>query len=295
MLSTYCTAIENRAIADRIHTTFKLHVTTTGRLSSSEPNIQNIPREPRWKRMYCARTGYVLIEGDYNAAELRMLAALSGDKFLTGVFLDDKRILHDEVSVAMYGPNFNAYQRIRAKAINFGIPYGREAYSVAIEFDMPEGEAQRLIDAWFARAPEAAKFLKIQRSAPAQGKTLITVFGRKRRPGVVSAERLKGLMNEFANFHMQSPISDFTLHSALRIQPQIRLLGGSIVNLIHDSILTEVPNSPEVVAAAGRIVKTEMELVPTMWIQTPIRFKVDLKQGTHWGLLKDLDKIRKVA
>jgi len=285
MLSTYVTAIEERAIDDRIHTTYKLHVTTTGRLSSSEPNIQNIPREARFKRMYRARPGYVLIEGDYNSAELRMLAALSGDRFLTGVFLDDKRNLHDEVAVAMYGLSWTDYQRIRAKAINFGIPYGREAFSVAQEFDMPEREAQRLIDAWFARAPEAAKFLKRCRSAPSRGAALVTVFGRKRRPGVVSPERIKGLMNEFANFHMQSPISDFTIHSAMEMKGDLARWGAHTVNLIHDSILSEVPDDPEAIQAASNIVRDTMENVPTKWIKTPIRFKVDLKRGTHWGLL----------
>jgi len=289
MLSTYVQAIEVRALEDRIHTTFKLHATTTGRLSSSEPNIQNIPRGARWRRMYCARPGYVLIEADYNSAELRMLAVLSQDAFLTGVFLDGKRNLHDEVSIAMYGVNFDIDQRIRAKAINFGIPYGREAFSVAQEFDISGREAQRLIDAWFERAPEAALFLKKCRRAPLQGKTLITVFGRKRRPGVVSSERQHSLQNEFANFHMQSPISDFTLHSALDLIDPLEELGAGIVNLVHDSLLIECPNNPEAIGQVKLMAKTVMEHVPTQWINTPIKFAVDLKVGTHWGLLEKAD------
>ena len=287
MLSTYVVAIERLAIDGVIHTSFKQHVTPTGRLSSSEPNIQNIPRMSRLKRMYRARIGMKLLEGDYNSAELRMLAVLSQDRFLTEVFLDDKRNLHDEVSVSMYGPNWTQDQRIRAKAVNFGIPYGREAFSIAEEYDMETPEAQRLIDAWFARAPEAAAFLKKARSAPSQGRTLITVFGRKRRPGVVSAERAHGLMNEFANFNMQSPISDFTLHSGIKMLPRLRKEGAMIVNLIHDSVLIEFPDdSREREQQVAGIVKETMENVPKLWITTPIVFRVDIKVGTHWGLLQ---------
>jgi uracil-DNA glycosylase family 4 len=285
ILGTYIVAIEREAINDRVHTNFKLHASTTGRLSSSEPNIQNIPRDPRWKRMYRARPGYVFVEGDYNSAELRMLAALSGDEFLMGVFLDDRRNLHDEVSVAMYGPHFDADQRIRAKAINFGIPYGREAYSVSVEFDMPLKEAQRLIDAWFARAPGAAKFLKVQAQAASTGKTLVTVFGRKRRPGVVSYERVHSLQNEFRNFHMQSPITDFTLHAGMRMLPRLKKEGAHIVNLVHDSSVTECPgDSKDRIQQVAGIVKETMEAIPKEWIVTPIQFKVDIKLGTHWGL-----------
>lgn len=286
MLSTYVLAIEERALDDRIHTTFKLHATTTGRLSSSEPNIQNIPRGPRWRRMYRSRPGYVLLEFDYNSAELRMLAALSQDEFLTGIFLDGTRSLHDEVAIAMYGNGFNADQRIRAKAINFGIPYGREAFSIAQEFDMPGMEAQRLIDAWFARAPQAAAFLKRCRQAPLRGSTLVTVFGRKRRPGVVSSERMHSLQNEFANFHMQSPISDFTLHSAIRLVPALKRRGAMIVNLVHDSLIIECPDDAGTIKEVSLLTKTTMEEVPTEWIDTPITFLVDPKIGTHWGLLK---------
>lgn len=292
MLSTYVGAIEKRSENGIIHTTYKLHVTPTGRLSSSEPNIQNIPREPRFRRMYRARPGHILLESDYNSAELRMLAALSGDEFLLGVFLDDKRNLHDEVTEAMYGPNWrdNPDFRIRGKAINFGIPYGRDAFSIAMEFDISGSEAQRLIDAWFRRAPGAEKFLNHSARVAANGGSLITMFGRKRRSGVVSAERLDGLQNEFKNFHMQSPISDFTLHSAMEMQDQMEDdFSSHIVNLIHDSTLTEVPDDLDAIIPAAKLAKETMENVPKRWIDTPVLFKVDQKVGTNWGMGQDFE------
>ena len=290
MRATYVVAIEKRVVNGRIHTIFKLHITPTGRLSSSEPNIQNIPRGSRWKRMYCAPKGRRLIEADYNSAELRGLAAISGDKLLTEIFLDDKRNLHDEVSIEMYGTGFTEDQRIRAKAINFGIPYGREAFSIATEFDMPAEEAQELIDKWLARFPEAAKYLKWARSRPQAGEPLITVFGRKRRPGVVSPERLHGLKNEFANFGMQSIITDFNAHSAMRSHKefQARKLDAHCVNLVHDSQLVEICDDDDVQAEVCEIMKRNMEQVPRDWLDTPITFRADFKVGTHWGLLKKL-------
>lgn len=287
-LSTYVVAIENKHINGRIHTTFKLHITPTGRLSSSEPNIQNIPRDSRWKRMYRAPKGRVIVEADYNTAELRALAALSGDAVLTAIFMDDKRNLHDEVATDMYGPNFDADQRIRAKAINFGIPYGREAFSIAEEFDIEPEEAQRLIDAWMARFPEAAKFIAWARSRPMANEALVSVFGRKRRPGIVSGERLHGLMNEFANFSFQTLITDFNMHSAMRMHADLKKCGAHLCNLVHDSALTECPDKEPIIRDVRDIMQYYMEGTPKLWLETPIIFKADFKVGTHWGMLHKL-------
>lgn len=281
--STYVKAIYKHIYPDgRIHSTYNHAGTKTGRLASSDPNLQNIPRDSRIRRMYCAPPGKILKEGDYNTAELRALAALSGDEFLTGIFLDDKRNLHDEVSIAMYGPNFTPDQRIRAKAINFGIPYGREAFSIAEEFEISRQEAQRLIDAWFERAPQAAAFIEKCRAAPENGQTLMNCIGRKRRPGVVSPEQLKGLKNEFANFFMQSTINEFTLQSAIRLTPELKKLGAIIVNLVHDSILVEC--DPSVEQEVEQLMKYHMEETPKGLLDTPILFKVDFKRMQNWGM-----------
>lgn len=288
MLSTYVTAIQELAVDDIIHTTFQQYITTTGRPSSKEPNILNIPREARWRRMYRARDRHVLLEADYNTAELRGLAVLSGDEELTKIFLDGTRNLHDEVSVEMYGAQFTQDQRIRAKAINFGIPYGRTAHSVADEHNITEVEAQRLIDRWFATFPGAHRFIMKCRAAPLRGQSLITPFGRKRRPGLVTRERLSGLQNEFSNFYMQSIFSnDFTMHAAMAMEEELLSLGTHVVNIPYDSIVLEVPEDPAVVRESARLLSHYMVHVPTLWIKTPIRFIVDMKVGTHWGLLKE--------
>ena len=94
-------------------------------------------------------------------------------------------------------------------------------------------------------------------------------------------------MNEFSNFHMQSPISDFTCLSAGLMHPRLKKEGAHLVNLIHDSALAEYPDdSQERGQQVAGIMKECMEKEPTKWIKTPIQFKVDMKNGTHWGLLK---------
>lgn len=276
----------------RVHSSYDPCRTTTGRLGSSEPNLQNIPRDPLLRSMYRSSLDLgeerVIVEGDYNTAELRALAALSGDEVLIAIFADPSRSLHDEVATKMYGEGFTGDQRIRAKAINFGIPYGREAFSIALEFDILTAEAQRLIDEWFLQFPQAAEFIAKCRKAPSAGQTLITAFGRKRRPGVVTPENLKDLQNEFANYFMQSTINDFTLQAACAMEAELDALGAYIVNPVHDALLVDSPK--RYWREVREVMKKHMEGVPKLWIKTPVEFKVDFKIGTNWGLLTKEEK-----
>lgn len=304
-LSTYIKPLPDlRDYRGRVHTTFNLGRTSTGRLSSSEPNIQNIPRLAHLRAMYGSEPGKIVIENDYDTAELRMLAALSMDTELTDIFVTNRVNLHDKVSREMYGENFTGDQRIRAKAINFGIPYGREAFSIAEEFDITPQEAQRLIDTWFATFPGAENFIRRCREAPTKGLTLVNAFGRKRRPGVVAPELMKAMQNEFANFFMQSTISEFTLHSAMvlmgvdcgikydaRVMKWFGFLpkiDACIVNLIHDALLTETLEKyrDEVIFAVAEV----MSGVPRKWIDTEIIFSTEAKFGTNWGMLTKVKK-----
>lgn len=108
-------------VTKRVHSTFKLHGTETGRLSSSDPNIHNIPRESKIKNIFIADDNYILFQADYSQAELRVLAVESGDPWLQNVYLSGSD-LHDQMSLQLYGENFTKEQRVRAKAVNFGIP-----------------------------------------------------------------------------------------------------------------------------------------------------------------------------
>lgn len=281
--ATYIAGFLNRIASDgRVHTTYSLHVTTTGRLSSRNPNVQNIPKEkPLVRNMVQAPPGKILMEADYKGAELRVLALLSGDVWMRQVFAEG-RDLHTEVEQALNIP------RIKAKTLNFGIPYGRTAYSIAEEFNMSEAEAQKMIDDWFARAPQAATYLKECDAAVVRGETLISPFGRKRRFGLVSSGNLEELQREARNFRIQGVASDLTLLSGMRLEPRLKPYNAMIINLIHDAILFELPEDPEIIKRVAKIVRETMMQVPFDELSSDIPFEVDIKVGHAWGSLEEL-------
>ncbi len=289
-LSTYIIGIADRLGPDgRIHTTFNLHGTVTGRLSSRDPNIQNQPKKrPKVRTVFQATPGMRLIEADYKGAELRVLAHMSGDDFLKGCFIAG-RDLHSEVATAFFGPNFTHEDRMKAKTVNFGIPYGRSEFSLAEAFNMSRAEAQDLIDKWFARAPKAQIYLQNCADAVLQGRTLTTPFGRKRRFGLVSKDTLHGLQNEARNFTIQSVSSDLTLLSAMTCENRIAELGGGVLNLVHDSILVEVPDSPEVVEHAIAAMNAAMTTVPQKYLNTEVPFVAEFSTGYQWGDLQEVE------
>lgn len=276
---TYVKGVKKRIKGDgRVHSTFNVHGTVTGRLSSSDPNIQNVPKKMR--KIYHAPPGHVLVEADYKSAELRTLAYVSGDKFLSDVFKKG-RDLHTEVQNAL------GIERIKAKTINFGIAYGRTAHSIAATFNITEQEAQKMIDDWFARAPEAHKYLTSCDKAAINGEVLTTPLGRKRRFGLVTNTNVDDLQNEARNFRIQSIASDMTLLSGIRLQPKLEQYKAHVINLVHDSTLTECPieHKDQVVKL---IVQTMMD-TPWEVLNTPIPFEVDVKVGYSWGEMEEID------
>jgi len=286
VITTYILGVQKRIAGDgRIHSTYLIHGTTTGRLSSRNPNMQNIPRDPTIRNVFQAPPRSTLIEFDYSQVELRILTVFSKDRFLEGVFYDG-RDLHDEVSIALFGANFTKEQRIRAKFLNFGIAYGRGAKSIHEEFGMPMEEAQRMIRDWFRRAPEAAQYIDESRRAPQEGRRLSTPFGRRRRFNLVTRDNLVPVQNEAVNFAIQSTASDLTLLSAIRMRSRlVKEWGAHITNLVHDSILIEVPDIADI-GAMSAYVKQVMSELPQTILHTDVPFVVDASMGTRWGDFK---------
>lgn len=287
-LSTYTTGIENRLYQGCIHSTLLLHGTKTGRLASRNPNVQNIPREKRIRNLFKCRDRRLLLKTDLNQAELRVLAVLSGDRYLLELFRDNTRNLHDEMVEFLFGMGWNEEQRMRAKAVNFGIPYGRKAISLALEFGHKEHETQRWIDDWFDRAPGAKIFIDKCRDAPLQQQNIVTPFGRKRRFGVVSRENVDELQNEASNFPIQGPASDITLHAAMNTDDELESMDVHIINLVHDEILSDVPDL-ETAIIADEIITTAVQRAAEKWLSTDLPFPTNSGIGTHWGNLKDLE------
>ena len=290
---------------NRVHTSFLLHGSATGRLASRNPNMQNQPRGPRIRNQFIAPEGRMFMATDLSQAELRCLATLSKDKTLCAIYQQDGVSLHKEVSVELWGDDWKdrygldepgnpiydeAYEEyMRTKALNFGIVYGREAPSIAEEFSVTIREAQAWIDKWSDRFPDAWDFIQRCRRAPLRGQNITTTFGRRKRAGVAHRDKIRDLQNEAANFPHQSIASDITLVSAINVEDWLRKRDIKIVNLIHDDILQELPLDFDLFMEAATHVCDQMRQTPIDWGMNVVPFKSDPKIGFRWGNMKEVD------
>ena len=268
LLSTYINGmLKHIESDDRIHSTFLLHGTVTGRLSSRSPNLQNIPRESPIKSFFQAPEGYTFVEVDISQGELRVLAHLSKDEYLTNGLSDPKKSIHRIVAEDKFGPNYTGAQYVRTKNLNFGLVYGRGANSIAQEFNETIKETQKWIDIWFESMPEVKEFLKLMSAVARKGGTIVSPFGRRRR--FSSVPYMNGLKkieaeNEGKNFLPQNICSDIMLLAAIRAQEVFDddsfFEDTHIVNLVHDSGLVETPT---------RCVKQVQEVMEEMYQEDP--------------------------
>ena len=272
--------IKNVESDNRAHPNFLIHGTRTSRLACRNPNLQNVP--PKMRPMFKAKEGYILLDVDYSQAELRTLATLSGDPALIAIFCDTNRSIHKEVAIEKFGPDYTPAQYVRAKGYNFGIVYGRTCFSIAEEFDITTKQAQQEIDDWFKQFPIAHKLIKNCRNAPAKMQTLVTKFGNKCRPGLVTDFNLREVQNEFANFPHQATASNCTLHAAMKSDSELKALNAQIINLVHDSIIIELPDNKETINKTIEIMKRNMMQVPIDWGLDKVPFLVDYKLCYQW-------------
>lgn len=294
-LSTFVTPIRNKTESDgRMHTTFKLHGTTTGRLSSNKPNMQNIPRDKNIRGQFIASPGNALLEVDLAQAELRMLACLSGDQAMIDIF-NSGISLHDEVAEYLFGKGFNKEQKMIAKNINFGIVYGISAAGLREQVEMgamqlggnihvTKKEAESWINGWYDRFPEAKVFIDKCRAAPVKGQTLVSAFGRKRRFGVVGFERLHNLQNEAANFPHQSGAHEITLLSGIELSPGLELdYDAYVVNEVHDCLVNDLPDDMSIIVPVAIRAMETLQRIPVEWGLTEVPFKAEAEIGYAWG------------
>lgn len=290
-MDTYVQGFRDLLAPDgRIHGTYNLHGTETGRLSSSDPNMQNIPRDKTIKNLIVAEDGYKFVQLDYSQAELRVLAYLSKDEFLTGVYVRDED-LHAAVATSMFGPDFTKEQRVQAKTINFGIAYGRGPKSLQDTFKIPFSEAQDLINNWFSQMPKVKKWISEQRGLVYKNITPETPLGRQRH-FVVTYEGLNHIQNEYVNFPIQSIASDMTLLSlceltrwiqANNLEDEVR-----IVLNVHDSIVLEVLDNQELIDRVAAEAIQVMSDIPREYLEDlQLPFKADAEVGYSWGCMSE--------
>lgn len=293
-LKTYVYGLWERMDSDGIiHCEFKLHGTETGRLSSANPNMQNIPRNSSIKSLFISRPGYLLLQLDYSQAELRTLAYISGDEKLIECYREG-RDLHGEMQKQLFGDKFDPHdkeQRNIAKTINFGIPYGRTAHGMARKLRLSMPDARRYLANWFAGAPRVKDFIeKCHEMALKDPQDVYyTVFGRARHY-YVTPDSINHVKNQSVNFPISSTANDLTIFSLCEICKYIKEQGLDAypINTVHDSIIIEV--HPKDVKQLAEKCQEIMATVPQKYLPNlTLPFKADAEIGTCYGDLAEPD------
>lgn len=287
LISTYIEALPKLMATDgRIHTTFNQDVTSTGRLSSTNPNLQNIPVRTelgrKIRQAFVPSDGKVFVGADYSQFELRLAAVLAGDEKLIEDFNSDIDI-HAKTATETYGISIDEVsksQRRAAKVINFGVLYGMSPHGLAAATGMSFTEAKKFIDHYFeVRKPIRQYLDKILTQAREQG-FVETYFGRRRpTPDVKSSNFMVRSSAERAamNMPIQGTEADLMKLAMIRLEDKLSGLADAILQ-VHDSILVEC--KPEDIQKVSEIMKAEMEGVCP---ELPIKLKVDVGTGVNWG------------
>lgn len=273
---------------DRIHTTFNQDVAATGRLSSTDPNLQNIPVRTdlgrRIREAFVPEKGNVLIGADYSQFELRLAAVLAGDKELIDDFNGDVDI-HTKTAAQVYGVamgDVTKAQRRDAKVINFGVLYGMSPHGLSVATGMSLGEAKTFIDHYFElRAPIRKYIDDTLQKASTEG-YVETFHGRRRpTPDVNSSNFMvrEGAKRQAANMPIQGTEADLMKLAMIQVEEKLKGLGEQILQ-IHDSVLVEAPKKNA--DAIATILRETMENIAP---ELPVKLKVDVGIGENWGEL----------
>ncbi len=289
LLSTYIMPLPELADTnDRIHTTYNQNVTATGRLSSTNPNLQNIPvRTEEGRRIrtgFVAGEGKVLVSADYSQFELRLAAALAGDQALIEDFNQDIDI-HTKTASEAFGvpmPEVTKLQRRAAKVINFGILYGMSVRGLSEAADMSYDDAKQFIENYFELRKPIKEYLeRILEQARTRG-YVETLFGRRRpTPDVKSSNFLvrTGAERAAQNMPIQGTEADLMKRAMIRVA-KVLPAGAEMIVQVHDSVIVECDQGAE--TEVGKILKQEMESVAP---ELPVKLKVDISTGINWGEL----------
>ncbi len=290
--STYLEALPKQVDTrdGRVHTTFNQTGAATGRLSSTNPNLQNIPvrgelgRQIR-RAFVPGAEGQVLLVADYSQIELRILAHLSGDEGLREAFATDRDI-HTSTAARVFGlpeESVDPSLRSRAKMVNYGLAYGMNAYGLASRLDIAPDEAQEILDAYFASFPQIREYLDRQvAKAAAEGFTE-TLLGRRRYIPELQASnpRVRDMGRRMAlNAPIQGSAADvfkvgmIRVGRALDAAPQ---LDCRMLLTVHDELVFEVPE--EHVEEAAAVVKHEMESA----FDLEVKLRADIGWGKNWS------------
>jgi DNA polymerase-1 len=273
--------------ASRVHTTFMAAATATGRLSSVNPNLQNIPIRTELGReiraAFISAPGTALLSADYSQIELRLLAHFSGDPLLVHAYQNNEDI-HTLTASEVFGvpaAQMDKQTRNRAKAVNFGIVYGISPFGLAAQLGIPQAEARAYIDRYFARYAGVHAFIERTLEQTRREGCVRTLFGRVRPiPDIESRNpNQRGFAERTAiNTPLQGTAADLIKLAMIAIDRQLteRALKTRMVLQVHDELLFEVP--AEEAAEVEALVRAEMEGV----VKLDVPFVADLAFGPNW-------------
>ncbi|HIE1309715.1 TPA: DNA polymerase I [Serratia marcescens] len=275
-------------VSGRVHTSYHQAVTATGRLSSSDPNLQNIPvrndEGRRIRQAFIAPEGYRIVAADYSQIELRIMAHLSQDEGLLKAFAEGKDI-HRATASEVFGvplDKVTGEQRRSAKAINFGLIYGMSAFGLARQLGIPRGEAQRYMDLYFERYPGVLDYMERTRQQASEQGYVSTLDGRRLYlPDVRSSNAMRRKAAERAaiNAPMQGTAADIIKRAMIEVdawlQGQEKPLVRAIMQ-VHDELVFEVHES--VIEEASQRIRQLMEGCMTL----AVPLKVDVGVGMNW-------------
>lgn len=286
--STYCDGLEKEIGDDgRIHTSFNQTETRTGRISSTEPNLQNIPvrqelgRELR--RFFHAREGAVLCDADYSQIELRVLAALSGDTTMVNAFNEEQDI-HRITAAQVFGvpeEMVTPLMRSQAKAVNFGIVYGIGAHSLSEDIHVTYGEAKRFIETYLAHYSAVAGYMDGLIEAARETGYAETLFGRRRPlPELKVSNHMTRSFGERVarNMPIQGTAADIIKLAMIRVHDRLRRenVAARLILQVHDELIVEAEERDA--ERASRILQEEMEAAASL----SVRLRADVHCGKTW-------------
>ncbi|MDO9460824.1 MAG: DNA polymerase I [Alphaproteobacteria bacterium] len=290
---TYTEALQAHINPDtgRVHTSYSMAATSTGRLSSNDPNLQNIPIRTeegrKLREAFIAAPGHKLVSADYSQIELRILAEIADIDALKQAFSrgDDIHAITASEMFDVPVKDMDPAIRRRAKAINFGIIYGISAFGLANQLRIPHGEAQRYIAAYFEKFPGIRAYMDETKKICRENGHVTTLFGRKIHfPGINQKNPAHRAFSERAaiNAPIQGSAADIIRRAMVRIPGALRSarLNARMLLQVHDELVFEVPDAE--IEATKKLVSRVMEqaAMPTVAISVPLT--VDAKAGENW-------------
>jgi DNA polymerase-1 len=287
----------------RVHASFNQTVASTGRLSGSDPNLQNIPvrREQgqQIRQAFVPEPGWVLLTADYSQIELRLLAHFCGDEALRQAFAEGRDV-HAAVAAQIFGvpeQDVTDDQRRLAKTVNFGVLYGMSAGGLAQRLHIPKEEAAQFIAAYFARYPKVAEYQTRLLAECRRTGYVGTILGRRRRfdPEAIRAnstyQQRNGAEREAINMEIQGSAADLMKLAMLRVHRRMKQdgLSAHMLLTVHDELVFETP--PAELQRLAALVREEMTtpLEKSLGLQVPL--VVDLASGPNWLDVTADDKV----